>query len=60
MPWLLLALGMQAQGYPATALLSANMSAEAAADYMGTRAQIIYGGANVIQKNIIAKRVLGL
>lgn len=58
------ALGMQAQGCPATASVSANMPAEAAAkataDYMGTRAQTIYGGANEIQKNIIAKRVLGL
>jgi alkylation response protein AidB-like acyl-CoA dehydrogenase len=58
------ALGMQAQGYPATASVSANMPAEtaakASADYMGTRAQTIYGGANEIQKNIIAKRVLGL
>jgi alkylation response protein AidB-like acyl-CoA dehydrogenase len=58
------ALGMQAQGYPATALVSANMplatAAKATADYMGTRGQTIYGGANEIQKNIIAKRVLGL
>ena len=58
------ALGMQAQGYPATVSVSANMPAETAAkataDYMGTRAQTIYGGANEIQKNIIAKRVLGL
>jgi alkylation response protein AidB-like acyl-CoA dehydrogenase len=35
-------------------------AAKAAADYLGTRAQSIYGGANEIQKNIIAKRVLEL
>jgi len=58
------ALSMQAQGYPAQAAVHANMpsetAAKATADYMGTRAQSIYGGANEIQKNIIAKRVLGL
>jgi len=30
------------------------------ASYLGTRAQSIYGGSNEIQKNIIAKRILGL
>ena len=58
------ALSMQAQGYPAQAAVHTDMPSEAAAkataDYMGTRGQTIYGGANEIQKNIIAKRVLGL
>ncbi|MEM7219579.1 MAG: acyl-CoA dehydrogenase family protein [Pseudomonadota bacterium] len=35
-------------------------AAKATADYLGARAQSIYGGANEIQKNIIAKRVLAL
>lgn len=35
-------------------------AAPAVARYLGTRAQSIYGGANEIQKNIIAKRILGL
>ena len=35
-------------------------SAKATMEYLGTRAQSIYGGANEIQKNIIAKRVLKL
>jgi len=34
--------------------------AKATMEYLGTRAQSIYGGANEIQKNIIAKRVLQL
>ena len=34
--------------------------AKATMEYLGTRAQSIYGGANEIQKNIIAKRVLDL
>ncbi|MEP2829922.1 acyl-CoA dehydrogenase family protein [Parvibaculum sp.] len=35
-------------------------AAPAVASYLGTRAQSIYGGSNEIQKNIIAKRILGL
>ncbi len=35
-------------------------AAPAMATYLGTRAQSIYGGTNEIQKNIIAKRILGL
>ena len=58
------ALSMQAQGYGALAAVGRQMPSESAAkstaDYLGTRAQTIYGGANEIQKNIIAKRVLGL
>ena len=34
--------------------------AKATMDYLGARAQSIYGGSNEVQKNIIAKRVLGL
>ena len=34
--------------------------ASAVASYLGARAQSIYGGSNEIQKNIIAKRILGL
>jgi alkylation response protein AidB-like acyl-CoA dehydrogenase len=35
-------------------------AAPSVAQYLGARAQSIYGGSNEIQKNIIAKRILGL
>lgn len=35
-------------------------AAPSVAQYLGTRAQSIYGGSNEIQKNIIAKRILAL
>jgi alkylation response protein AidB-like acyl-CoA dehydrogenase len=57
-------LGMRTHQYYGTVKFGEDMpdraAAKAAADYLGTRAQSIYGGANEIQKNIIAKRVLEL
>jgi len=57
-------LGMVVRQYAGIARFSAEMpdraGAKAMADYLGTRSQSIYGGSNEIQKNIIAKRVLGL
>ena len=56
-------LSMQARAYGAVPKFDNSApDADAAATmrYLGTRAQSIYGGANEIQKNIIAKRVLAL
>ena len=57
-------LGMVVRQYAGIASFSAEMpdraGAKAMVDYLGTRSQSIYGGSNEIQKNIIAKRVLGL
>ncbi|MEM7098598.1 MAG: acyl-CoA dehydrogenase family protein [Pseudomonadota bacterium] len=57
-------LTMVMQGSPQMVKFDANgphpQAAKATMDYLGTRAQSIYGGANEIQKNIIAKRVLAL
>jgi alkylation response protein AidB-like acyl-CoA dehydrogenase len=57
-------LGMKAHHYAGIAKFGENMpsreAAKATADYFSARAQSIYGGANEIQKNIIAKRVLEL
>ncbi len=48
--WNLMAGDERAPAWPVTAV----------ADYFFTRAQSIYGGTNEIQKNVIAKQVLGL
>ncbi|MEJ6516124.1 MAG: acyl-CoA dehydrogenase family protein [Pseudomonadales bacterium] len=57
-------LGMVVRQYAGIASFSEQMpdpaAAKATVDYLGTRSQSIYGGSNEIQKNIIAKRVLGL
>ncbi len=57
-------LGMRVRQYAGLACFGDDMpdreAAKATVDYLGTRSQSIYGGSNEIQKNIIAKRVLGL
>lgn len=57
-------LGMSSRAYPSIGLFEESVPGVAGAiatkSYFGTRAQSIYGGSNEIQKNIIAKRVLGL
>jgi alkylation response protein AidB-like acyl-CoA dehydrogenase len=57
-------LAMNAYQYAGTAKFGGdvpdNIGAKVTADYFSARAQSIYGGANEIQKNIIAKRVLEL
>ncbi len=57
-------LGMVIRQYAGIASFGVQMPDRAAAkamvEYLGTRSQSIYGGSNEIQKNIIAKRVLGL
>jgi len=57
-------LSMICRAYPAIGLFEEGVpgveGAIATKHYFGTRAQSIYGGSNEIQKNIIAKRVLGL
>jgi alkylation response protein AidB-like acyl-CoA dehydrogenase len=40
--------------------IGSEWAATVAADYFYTRAASIYGGSNEIQKNVIAKRILGL
>jgi len=57
-------LSMTSKAYPSLGSFDENVpgveGAKATMHYFGTRAQSIYGGSNEIQKNIIAKRVLGL
>lgn len=57
-------LSMRSHAYPSVELFDENIlgaeGAIATMNYLGTRAQSIYGGSNEIQKNIIAKRVLRL
>lgn len=57
-------LSMRSHAYPSVELFYENIlgaeGAIATMNYLGTRAQSIYGGSNEIQKNIIAKRVLRL
>lgn len=57
-------LNMISRAYPSLGSFEENIpeveGAIATMNYFGTRAQSIYGGSNEIQKNIIAKRVLGL
>ena len=57
-------LAMYVRQYAGLAQFGDNMpdreASKATVEYLGTRSQSIYGGSNEIQKNIIAKRVLGL
>ncbi|MFT6016235.1 MAG: alkylation response protein AidB-like acyl-CoA dehydrogenase [Candidatus Azotimanducaceae bacterium] len=57
-------LSMTSRAYPSLGSFDEKVpgveGAIATKSYFGTRAQSIYGGSNEIQKNIIAKRVLGL
>lgn len=57
-------LAMMAHGTKGIARCNDNsphpQAAKATMEYLSARAQSIYGGSNEVQKNIIAKRVLGL
>jgi alkylation response protein AidB-like acyl-CoA dehydrogenase len=51
-------MGIQGVGWEGDAFSSEEL--ETAKNWLSTRAVTIYGGTNEVQKNIIAKRVLGL